>query len=135
MRRPPSSTRSYPLCPYTTRFRSLRIGFAGNGVRRLRRHGPTPQPAPAQAVARQVERGRPRQRIDACGIDARLALPQAQVGVVDHVLAFLRVPQHAVQRVVKRTLDATIRRNELRLRSEEHTSELQSLMSNSYAVF
>src|SRR3546814_13172600 len=112
MRRPPSSTRSYPLCPYTTRFRSLRIGFAGNGVRRLRRHGPTPQPAPAQAVARKVERGRPRQRIDAFGIDARLAYPQAQVGVVAHVLALLRVPYYAVTRVVKRTLEATLRRTQ-----------------------
>src|SRR3546814_6359173 len=79
IRRPPRSTRTDTLFPYTTLFRSL--------VHAVR------QPARARPA---VERG---------GHRRRMALRPAPV--------------------------ADLRRN----RSEEHTSELQSLMRISYAVF
>src|SRR3546814_9004512 len=79
IRRPPRSTRTDTLFPYTTLFRSgLAVGL-GPGRERL-------------AVDRDQRR------------DERLAVAD------DHAL----VDEH---------------------RSEEHTSELQSLMRNSYAVF
>src|SRR3546814_9724649 len=85
IRRPPRSTRTDTLFPYTTLFRS--------GVRRDRpRRGPRRR--------RHLHRRRPDRR---------------QSGAVE--------PRHAVDR--ERGMG----------RSEEHTSELQSLMRISYAVF
>src|SRR3546814_1946045 len=89
IRRPPRSTRTDTLFPYTTLFRSLGVEFG------------------------QLRGG-------LAGVDAqhRLALL--------HVLAFgYEEPDHHRRAVGKRGVD----------RSEEHTSELQSLMRISYAVF
>src|SRR3546814_1513765 len=77
IRRPPRSTRTDTLFPYTTLFRS-RIG-------------------------------RPRQRGEA--LQQRIGIAQRLRHLIEH------------RRLLKRT------------RSEEHTSELQSLMRISYAVF
>src|SRR3546814_6108655 len=109
IRRPPTSTRTDTLFPYTTLFRSLdhrapqdqdihaRIGTCGERIARQSRSGtagPAPWPHPWKA-------------------------PRLQFGnnpgghlVIEIDPAFL-----------------------LPLRSEEHTSDLQSLMRNSYAVF
>src|SRR3546814_6323682 len=87
-RRPPRSTRTDTLFPYTTLFRS-RLG----GPADLDAH------AGGDAVARCVQR-----------------VQQAGVGAVE-------LDQGPGERRVQR------------LRSEEHTSELQSLMRISYAVF
>src|SRR3546814_6195639 len=85
IRRPPRSTRTDTLFPYTTLFRS---GHRG----RCRSRAAEPRHA-AQAARMRIRRGRLQ-----VGRDARDALGG-------------------------------------RLRSEEHTSELQSLMRISYAVF
>src|SRR3546814_14224255 len=90
IRRPPRSTRTDTLFPYTTLFRS-----GSRGDRPYRRRTP-PQP----------QRPHARRRADHTG---------------QHRLRLLRL-LHAGGR------DATAR-------SEEHTSELQSLMRISYAVF
>src|SRR3546814_7424595 len=74
IRRPPRSTRTDTLFPYTTLFRSPRSGRSPT-----RTHGPADGRAPRPGVPRQAQGGR--------------------------------------------------------IRSEEHTSELQSLMRISYAVF
>src|SRR3546814_1032667 len=89
IRRPPRSTRTDTLFPYTTLFRSL--------VGRKFRLG-------ERFSGREVEPG-----------DARLAVLAG--GFVEMPL----VPEEAL--------------GETRRRSEEHTSELQSLMRISYAVF
>src|SRR3546814_9146254 len=91
IRRPPRSTRTDTLFPYTTLFRSgahltLRRGPGALGVPALR------EPEPDRPGARLLRQ---------CGQVLRLAAQQ-------------RVPHR---------------------RSEEHTSELQSLMRISYAVF
>src|SRR3546814_3984558 len=94
IRRPPRSTRTETLFPYTTLFRSRR--GAGGAARRLclSGHGDRLRRRHPQLCERRTRAAHDRQ------LDAR------------------------------RTDDRT-----LRLRSEEHTSELQSLMRISYAVF
>src|SRR3546814_2329652 len=89
IRRPPRSTRTDTLFPYTTLFRS----FRGRGERR----GAHGAPGEAEGRARQIAGGH------------RIELHQVAVDAKDRAVA--------------------------RLRSEEHTSELQSLMRISYAVF
>src|SRR3546814_7576490 len=97
IRRPPRSTRTDTLFPYTTLFRSDRDRTAGE-----------------QGRARQGDgAGRPG---GGGGREDRLRRPGAAG------------PQH---RLVLRADDP----DRGHPRSEEHTSELQSLMRNSYAVF
>src|SRR3546814_4258984 len=93
IRRPPRSTRTDTLFPYTTLFRShaasLRPGMPVH-VDELGVGTPLPQPA-------------------------QLHRPQRRFGIRQH--------------------EAPRRNGRSDLRSEEHTSELQSLMRISYAVF
>src|SRR3546814_11568222 len=84
IRRPPRSTRTDTLFPYTTLFRSAELKLAGM------RHA------------------------------------------YDEVIADALKRQHPVQHVVGDLLKAEVAEKH---RSEEHTSELQSLMRISYAVF
>src|SRR3546814_10480335 len=92
IRRPPRSTRTDTLFPYTTLFRSARAARA-----RTRAHAPA------------LDTG-------------------------DHRRARHRTAgQHAV--LVPQRTAAPRRDHAGRARSEEHTSELQSLMRTSYAVF
>src|SRR3546814_2336102 len=109
IRRPPRSTRTDTLFPYTTLFRSLLAGRAGQDVDRR------------FAVARK----RQRQPGIGGGNDLAIVAQQCQR------LAFLaqrdmREGQRDDRVAVP---DAKVHR------SEEHTSELQSLMRISYAVF
>src|SRR3546814_7507423 len=100
IRRPPSSTRTYTLFPFTTLFRS------SGGRRRCRwRTGHTVAEGASWL---------------ALSVRLRLAAPRAQP-VDQRQDGLVQIP-------------AGQRANVL-VRSEEHTSELQSLMRNSYAVF
>src|SRR3546814_4347121 len=119
-RRPPRSTRTDTLFPYTTLFRSLR---------RLKGL---------------------HQRLSICrvtlapGCDGRLAAIEdlslitelADDGAL--IVIFIHPPgvgdDAAASGVVTR-LEQALRHSAVPLRSEEHTSELQSLMRISYAVF
>src|SRR3546814_7017622 len=89
-RRPPRSTRTDTLFPYTTLFRSHRRG---------------------PCHARHADRG--------------IAPPRARADG----------PARHRSRRDRRAVRRRVRRPALALRSEEHTSELQSLMRISYAVF
>src|SRR3546814_5076244 len=95
MRRPPRSTRTDTLFPYTTLFRSARSEAATLDVH-------------FGAINRTERR-----------IEAELVLAERRI------FPGLQRAQH------KLGLDATLGS----IRSEEHTSELQSLMRISYAVF
>src|SRR3546814_2823292 len=96
IRRPPRSTRTDTLFPYTTLFRSDRI-------------------ARLDPIA------------DRPGPDRGMAAVEQDIAGIDH--AVLRHMYEHVARGVRRAhVDQTHR-------SEEHTSELQSLMRISYAVF
>src|SRR3546814_10235959 len=127
IRRPPRSTRTDTLFPYTTLFRS----------------GVTAVHVPPVAFLRA--------QVDACFEDFDIGavklgmLASAEVihAVADALEAY-RPPHVVVDPVMVATsgarlleadaLDA-LRTRLLPLRSEEHTSELQSLMRTSYAVF
>src|SRR3546814_7987313 len=104
-RRPPRSTRTDTLFPYTTLFRS------GRGDRQFLRSG--------QAV-RLVTVGCQPQHLS------------SGKGLGDPIAA-THHPQAALERWRRRSVQALSGNG--RRRSEEHTSELQSLMRISYAVF
>src|SRR3546814_2804550 len=104
IRRPPRSTRTDTLFPYTTHFRS-----AGDRMERL---CPT-----------QVARRRNRRRLKS--LRNMVAAPIRQQIGRDGQLG-LRPAR--LQQTARRLRSAAVR-------SEEHTSELQSLMRTSYAVF
>src|SRR3546814_4612917 len=95
IRRPPRSTRTDTLFPYTTLFRSGRILADADFLE----------------IRRQHDLGRLRQ------VAFQLAPPAHQAGQQDGI-----ADQHGGQQ-------------DAETRSEEHTSELQSLMRISYAVF
>src|SRR3546814_5417551 len=103
-RRPPRSTRTDTLCPYTTLFRS-------HASRLLSAHDRNARVGPSEQEARRI----------GAATHAVIARPEA---AADHHgdLGHLRGGDRRDQ------LGAV-------LRSEEHTSELQSLMRISYAVF
>src|SRR3546814_6196203 len=112
-RRPPTFTRTDTLCPYTTLFRSVLHRFQRDAGRNRALGGRLRQPAVAAAGD---EAG---QAAAVAGLPAGLRLGNL----------FLVVPGGG---------DAVHRRRHVlavRGRSEEHTSELQSLMRTSYAVF
>src|SRR3546814_3199026 len=108
IRRPPRSTRTDTLFPYTTLFRSCERLYLHDA----RRHGLCVQP-------RLFQRFLP-EREPAGGDDHLSRRPRAD--------AELRIR-------ASRILQADDARMLRRLRSEEHTSELQSLMRSSSAVF
>src|SRR3546814_10435865 len=103
IRLPPRSTRTYPLLPYTTLFRSVDV-----------------LPGAAGPLLRQ-----------------RHAMVVELQGDADNLVA-LAVQQRRGDRGVhpaRHRHNHAGRRGRLVYRSEEHTSELQSLMRISYAVF
>src|SRR3546814_2924788 len=104
IRRPPRSTRTDTLFPYTTLFRSWRGGQCAGASLHLSWLG--------VSSGRQLHRGADRE-----GADARAQALEGGAWAEEGAGA-------SVWRVDFRAL-----------RSEEHTSELQSLMRNSYAVF
>src|SRR3546814_10818889 len=98
IRRPPISTRTDTLFPYTTLFRS---NFPLDLVRRG-----------SAAIVRAVA-------VEILVPDADEQLPATQTELTRHLMDHDEFPAHVIG-------------ND---RSEEHTSELQSLMRISYAVF
>src|SRR3546814_3157885 len=97
IRRPPRSTRTDTLFPYTTLFRSLKRVLSHDGLA-------------ARPAVEDFER-----------------LDREQEADIGEHLPFAGNGEEQPQRRAKRV--------ELVERSEEHTSELQSLMRISYAVF
>src|SRR3546814_5393156 len=136
IRRPPRSTRTDTLFPYTTLFRSVRphAGLALRGHRPLRRdrhllflprHGerPLPDVADADSEVRQSE-------------DGRLSGPAAlRRRAREAHLRGAALYQGEEPRLRRPSLCRAAVGGGLRARSEEHTSDLQSLMRISYAVF
>src|SRR3546814_18752882 len=108
-RRPPRSTRTDTLFPYTTLFRSaeLPIAMAVTTVNRF--CGSSMQAIHMAAGAIQLDAG---EAFICAGIESMSRVPMAGFNPLLHPGLAERFP-----------------------RSEEHTSELQSLMRISYAVF
>src|SRR3546814_2490350 len=104
IRRPPRSTRTDTLFPYTTLFRSV-LDDREHRLGRIGEHAALdPLQQPVGLIAGKI----------------RLEAQAARAGLLAQRLGLV-----ALGIVV----------GESRVRSEEHTSELQSLMRNSYAVF
>src|SRR3546814_3154059 len=117
IRRPPRSTRTDTLFPYTTLFRSQLFAVVEDHDQVLRhRRLHTLEPAHQH---RQLVR------------TARLVARAQQVAVV----LGDRHREAARRRPVAMHMQLAERRIAIEHRSEEHTSELQSLMRISYAVF
>src|SRR3546814_8554159 len=117
IRRPPRSTRTDTLFPYTTIVRShaaLRDGLAAAKL-------PTQAHAGMDAIA------------DLAAGDACQTVVAAIVGAagLDSTLAAAR----AGKRLLLANKESLVLAGELLMRSEEHTSEIQSIMRISYAVF
>src|SRR3546814_10273938 len=114
IRRPPRSTRTDTLFPYTTLFRSVANRPVDAPI------GLIPVDSlysPVRQVSYKVENARVGQELDY----DKLSLTVETDGTV--------APEDAL------AYAARILQDQLTLRSEEHTSELQSLMRISYAVF
>src|SRR3546814_10049729 len=112
IRRPPRATLSDTLVPCTTLFRSRRGHRRSGGLCRLHRAAPPPSvrfPHPPQLFLGRYSGVGP-------------AVAAARAGYPDHLVD---------DRAYGRQRDAPFHE----LRSEEQTSELQSLMRISYAVF
>src|SRR3546814_7953873 len=136
IRRPPISTRTDTLYPYTTLFRSLGAQVAAELAERVAHVGHGAHLVVGQAVddhrhaARRVALVADLLVLDALQLAGGL-LQRALDGVLGHVDRQALVDRRAQARVVGRLGAALAGRD----RSEEHTSELQSLMRISYAVF
>src|SRR3546814_8529173 len=139
IRRPPRSTRTDTLFPYTTLFRSL-----------------------VEAVAQRDRRGQRNEPLHECLVDARLDvetrrggadLPgiaefkggahlrrEVDIGIVrdDEGGVPAQFQRHSLEALTGQRGQEPADRDgtgERKFRSEEHTSELQSLMRSSYAGF
>src|SRR3546814_2497668 len=118
IRRPPRSTRTYTRFPYTTLFRSVHDLRRGNQRHRRSAGDHREQIVPAAADAA------------AMGVD-QLAEADAHFLFDDTGLVHMAADLEQLGALVVLAPEA----REPRRRSEEHTSELQSLMRISYAVF
>src|SRR3546814_6499033 len=122
-RRPPRSTRTDTLFPYTTLFRSQRAVVA-------RQVHPDRRPLAHRAVDRKLPARLPHEAVDhrqpQPGARAlRLGREEGLEHMIEHLGGHSRAGiGHAHRQIIPRFE-----------RSEEHTSELQSLMRISYAVF
>src|SRR3546814_4037061 len=103
-RRPPRSTRTYPLFPYTTRFRSRQAAAVAAASEQAT--------ANVQTVASAAEE-----------------LSSSIAEIARQVAQSSQIAGQAVTEAERTNVQVQ------GLRSEEHTSELQSLMRISYAVF
>src|SRR3546814_5052332 len=119
IRRPPRSTRTDTLFPYTTLFRSIAHEDARLADLHLRMHE-------ALAVLG-------RQAHDLLGAERLLVELERRGRVVDHNVRDHR--RHLLRHRPVLRSGVTARPQRRGGRSEEHTSELQSLMRISYAVF
>src|SRR3546814_6028218 len=129
--RPPRSTRTDTLVPYTTLFRSPRTHHADLP----RTAAAIPQPAQQHAGPGTVVDAQPAHRAQHGYVEA---IPAGRAGLdQDRPAGQARRreqdPQHAISPASGGKSTGALLR--CPVRSEEHTSELQSLMPISYAVF
>src|SRR3546814_4918799 len=123
-RRPPRSTRTDTLCPYTTLVRSVGQRHVARIEQVVIRRG-----ADLVGIGHRALADRHRQRLPLTGPGAQRFDEFAQPLVV--LVRLAELLDHAEEHPQPRALQL----HGLAPRSEEHTSELQSLMRISYAVF
>src|SRR3546814_4892216 len=108
IRQPPRSTRTYTLFPYTTLFRSFRAGDEERLAAFEKLYDSLPP----------MEKNR---------------IKKIDVAAAEKLLAELKAKEGGPTQKIDSTVGE--RASKPQPRSEEHTSELQSLMRISYAVF
>src|SRR3546814_1240883 len=113
IRRPPRSTRTDTLFPYTTLFRSHE------------------RPAPAACAIFVIARGRTHRNAPRSHRRLSSHLTRSSLRNLPRCHSF----ETHRRNIRHKTSQLSVRENIYRFRSEEHTSELQSLMRISYAVF
>src|SRR3546814_4775039 len=129
IRRPPRSTRTDTLFPYTTLFRSA-LEFGARAA-----HAFALDHIKGLAQAGGIDQGQ-LDAVDAHGFVQQVAGGAGDVGDDGAVAAGQRVEQRALAGVGRADDHRVQAVAQLAAaRSEEHTSELQSLMRISYAVF
>src|SRR3546814_1637026 len=140
IRRPPRSTRTDTLFPYTTLFRSRRRREGARGEQQRCREGGEPREFRAGrhhglldrfSGSCHFERSAESRARDSSRSLAALEMTAAVSGTRQRLAA------DAATAATRPRSSAAIHRSPgtpTSARSEEHTSELQSLMSNSYAV-
>src|SRR3546814_4259857 len=114
VRRPPRSTRTDTLCPYTTLFRSAGVVPGTSGAAWIATTRVTPRRARPPSIHRLQKEERP-----------------MELGMI----GLGKMGANMAQRLVRGGHDVVGFDPKPEARSEEHTSELQSLMRISYAVF
>src|SRR3546814_3617940 len=151
IRRPPRSTRTDTLFPYTTLFRSEKRSFIANVIScdlngvtsSIRRRRSTNQPMLRKTAERfgssitgREQFALPFHSPKSGRIRARMTIGQ------DHAAQLAALESRGrLRRLIARegrdfaSNDYLGLANDESIRSEEHTSELQSLMRNSYAVY
>src|SRR3546814_4139265 len=101
-----------------------------NVVHAARRPRTKARPSPIRGAADQAVLDRIEMQV--------IQVPREIIGIADHVIEISALPEppvlHARQPRSQRALEASDQHRDIG-RSEEHTSELQSLMRISYAVF
>src|SRR3546814_5374855 len=135
LRRPPRSTRTDTLFPYTTLFRSGTVGQEHVNVLRgdialdasfNRGSNTLHLPAAASAYSAQLVGS----IVVLISVDSEIATPVSSAGLTLDFDGDARLLQYALA-----MSNVMIDDQVISSRSEEHTSELQSLMRISYAVF
>src|SRR3546814_3899844 len=135
IRLPPRSTRTDTLFPYTTLFRSCR-GMLLTALAVLAGCATPPHRADDAGHYRVIGYDTVRGNIRPADVARIDTLIFAFAGLVDGEIVLDPAQIARLHQRPGLCLRARARsRCGLRLRSEEHTSELQSLMRNSYAVF
>src|SRR3546814_10402341 len=121
IRRPPRSTRTDTLFPYTTLFRST-LADPGRGAVHIGRID-----GDHLNLAEGFE--------DAESVIPMFGLPGCWSVNGAELYARLHIPEHIRSITIYSQLGTAAASGIVKARSEEHTSELQSLMRNTYAVF
>src|SRR3546814_5543465 len=135
-RRPPVSTRTYTLFPYTTLFRSCGVGDDQQADGRRHPLHPARARPPDGGIAPEEAAG---YRLAACQVVGRIGKLDEGRGFGHHI--FVLAPEERPILMVLGEIGLDDQRpghdtpGDEAERSEEHTSELQSLMRISYAVF
>src|SRR3546814_8695751 len=126
IRRPPRSTRTDTLVPYTTLFRAPAVGPGEKETWRI-------SPATHAIIACAKAASDQHCHLGHAGSGNRCDQLCAMFG---NTLRLIFAANHATGNVLqKQQRYAALAGQFYEMRSEEHTSELQSLMRNSYAVF
>src|SRR3546814_7673463 len=135
IRRPPGSTRTDTLFPYTTLFRSIRIANSLN-IPVLNLQRPAIRAAVLKELGIERERDIAQERSNPVEIARNAARQRASAsqGASETSFDYDAIVRPS-QTWNRDDVAAFCKVREEHGRSEEHTSELQSLMSISYAVF